>query len=135
MQEFLEHYRAQTKLEVELRVSDSQAVDLSAAVSVQALRIIQEALANVRKHAGARSVKIEFRPSVGWVQISVLDDGRGFDPAQAAQQGQRFGLQIMRERAESVGGTFEVFSRSGAGTRLVVTLPSSDASKEKPWSE
>ena len=135
LQEFLEHYRAQTKLEVELRVSDSQAVDLSEAASVQVLRIIQEALANVRKHAAARSVIIEFSRSVGWVQISVLDDGRGFDPAQAGQEGQRFGLQIMRERAESVGGTLEVFSRPGAGTRLVVTLPSSDASKEKPWSE
>lgn len=131
LQEFLDHYRAQTGLEVELSVADPQAVSLGEAAHVQLLRIIQEALANVHKHARARRVTIEFSRSDGWGQTSVADDGQGFDPDQEAREGHRFGLQTMRERAVSVGGTFEVLSRPSAGTRLIIRIPLSSAGKEK----
>lgn len=131
LQEFLDHYRAQTGLEVEVSVADPQAVNLGEAAHVQLLRIIQEALVNVHNHARARRVKIEFSRSDGWGQTSVADDGQGFDPDQAAREGHRFGLQTMRERAVSVGGTFEVVSRPSAGTRLIIRIPLTIAGKEK----
>lgn len=127
LQEFLDHYRAQTGLTVEFAGSDEGAAGLSQATQVQLLRIIQEALANVRKHARAKTARVEFSFSDGRFQVSVADDGQGFDPARAARRGHRFGLRIMRERAESVGGTFELRSQPGAGTRVIVRIPVSSA--------
>lgn len=88
---------------------------------VQVLRIIQEALTNVRKHSGARSaaVRVESRPSE--TRITVTDDGVGFDPARTGADG--FGLHTMRERAESVNGRLAVESAPGGGTRVIVALP------------
>ena len=132
LEEFLDSYRAQTQLEVELKVVDEQAVGLSEGAQVQLLRIVQEALANVWKHAQAQRVEVELGRNDGWVQVSVADDGRGFDPDQAASERHRYGLQIMQERAESIGGTVKVLSRPGAGTRIIVGLPSV-VSEEEPW--
>ncbi len=131
LQEFLDHYRARTGLAVELAVSDREADGLSQPTQVQLLRIIQEALANVRKHARAKTVKIEFSRSGGRLQVSVVDDGQGFEPARAPRGSHRFGLRIMRERAESIGGTFELRSRPGVGTRVTVRISSSSAGREK----
>lgn len=132
LERFLEQYRAQTGLVVTLRAPDQWAASLSQAAQVQLLRIIQEALANIRKHARAQRVEIDFSHRGGWLQVSATDDGQGFDPTQATQEGGRFGLQTMRERAESVGGTFAIQSRPGAGTRVIVRLPL--PSKEGTWS-
>ncbi len=89
------------------------------------LRITQEALQNVRRHAAAGRVGIKTRvDSDGdWV-LEIADDGRGFDPALAADGSRRsFGLRFMRERAELIGATVEVSSKPSAGTRVCVTIP------------
>jgi signal transduction histidine kinase len=130
LREFLNHYRAQTGLGVELNISDQRDIRLGEGAQVQLLRIIQEALANVRKHAKARAVAIQFSRDGGWVEVSVADDGQGFEPEQAGHQGYRFGLQMMKERAESLGGTLAVLSRLREGTRILVRLPVSNNSKE-----
>ena len=67
-------------------------------VEVQLLRLIQEALSNVRKHAAAHRVQIRFSVTDTLVEVIIEDDGRGFDPT-LAQQTNRFGLQAMGERA------------------------------------
>ena len=88
------------------------------------LRIVQEALQNVRKHAGSSRtvVSTRFEPP-DWV-LEVSDDGRGFDPSTVAARGRRnFGLQFMRERAELIGAKFEVRSRPGAGTVVWLSIP------------
>ncbi len=93
-------------------------------VEVQLLRIVQEALANVRKHARASGAKvvISFRPN--GCRIMVEDDGRGFDPQSFARgPWPHMGLQSMRERAMSIGGRLIVDSESGNGTRVVLDLP------------
>jgi nitrate/nitrite-specific signal transduction histidine kinase len=131
LKEFLDHYSAQTKLQVRLTLPPSLEIGLSEAAQVQALRIIQEALANVRKHAQASRVLIEFTSRRGWVHIAIEDDGRGFDASAASASGQHYGLQIMRERAQRVGGALDVFSRAGESTRIVVRLPTSGLSKER----
>jgi two-component system, NarL family, sensor histidine kinase DegS len=81
------------------------------------LRILQEALQNVRKHSGAHVVDVTTREGPdGWV-LEVRDDGRGFDIDAVAARGRRnFGLQFMRERVELIAGRLDIRSRPGAGT-------------------
>jgi len=82
-------------------------------------RIIQEALTNAVKHAGATRVAVEARDESGSLKLSVTDDGRGFDPSTPSAG---FGLAGMRERVLLLGGSLDV--RSGpAGTRIEATLP------------
>ena len=79
----------------------------------------------MRRHAAAGRVGIKTRvDSDGdWV-LEIADDGRGFDPALAADGSRRsFGLRFMRERAELIGATVEVSSKPSAGTRVCVTIP------------
>jgi signal transduction histidine kinase len=82
-------------------------------------RIIQEALGNAVRHAGATRVSITAREDGGAVHVAVVDDGRGFDPG-APSSG--FGLVGMRERVELLGGEIDIAS-SGAGTRVTALLP------------
>lgn len=88
------------------------------------LRIVQEALQNVRKHGSASSVVVSSAVEDNdWVLI-VRDDGRGFDVGAVAARGRRnFGLQFMQERAELVGARFEVHSRPDGGTIVRLAIP------------
>jgi len=90
------------------------------------LRIVQEALQNVRKHATATTVAVTTAiEGDDWV-LEVRDDGRGFDVGAVAARGRRnFGLQFMRERAELIGARFDVRSRPDGGTvvRLAIPVP------------
>ena len=85
-------------------------------------RIVQEALSNARKHGDAARavVVVELDPSA--IVVTVRDDGSGFDPSTPARG---FGLVGMRERAELLGGTIQLTSRSGEGTTVTATLPRS----------
>jgi len=82
-------------------------------------RIVQEGLTNIVKHANAQQVRLQLTGSPAIVTLSLEDDGRGFDVAQTKSG---FGLQSMRDRAESVSGTFTVNS-SAKGTSVQVSLP------------
>ncbi|HET9346173.1 MAG TPA: sensor histidine kinase [Candidatus Limnocylindrales bacterium] len=88
------------------------------------LRIVQEALQNVRKHGGASSVIVaSVVDGDDWV-LTVRDDGRGFDVNAVAARGRRnFGLQFMQERAELIAARFEVQSRPNAGTVVRLAIP------------
>lgn len=93
-------------------------------VEVQIFRIVQEALANVRKHAGTARARVLVLPDGAVTEITVEDQGVGFDPRLAAGNGAaRFGLRTMQERAEAIGAEFEVSSSPGAGTRVCLRVP------------
>ncbi|MCC6625784.1 MAG: sensor histidine kinase [Chloroflexi bacterium] len=93
-------------------------------VTRQALyRIVQEALANVFKHAGAAHVTVELGFAADGVRLSIADDGRGLTPVNGTAGERGFGLTTMRARAEELGGRFEVTSTPGTGTRLTVHVP------------
>jgi PAS domain S-box-containing protein len=93
-------------------------------VEVQLLRIVQEALTNVRKHADAHCVRIAFARADGEARVTVHDDGEGFDPAGVEERcGEHIGLRVMRERAEEVGGSVSLHSAPGQGTKVVVRVP------------
>jgi two-component system sensor histidine kinase DegS len=88
------------------------------------LRIVQEALQNIRKHAAASLTVVATKlDKPNWI-LEVTDDGRGFDVTTVAARGRRnFGLQFMRERAELIGAQFEVHSRPGGGTVVRLAIP------------
>jgi signal transduction histidine kinase len=93
-------------------------------VEVQLVRILQEALTNIRKHASARHVEIKFEAGDGCVTVTVKDDGQGFDPASIMEEsGEHIGLRVMNERASSVGGNVSLHSVVGQGTRVLVQVP------------
>jgi signal transduction histidine kinase len=97
---------------------------LNEATQTVALRVVQEALQNVRKHAGATNVVVASALEDGQWVLEVRDDGRGFDTGAVAARGRRnFGLQFMRERAELVGAQFDVRSRPEAGTVVRLAIP------------
>ncbi len=87
------------------------------------LRVCQEALANVRRHATASSVQVRLRYAPGAVELSVTDDGRGFIPAPPEAPGPGFGLRGMRERLRQAGGTLTVESAPGDGTVIRAQVP------------
>jgi signal transduction histidine kinase len=92
-------------------------------------RISQEALMNVLKHATARIVTINLRKSGGMIRFAVIDDGKGFltEAPPHIQNGTGWGMRIMRERAELIGGFFHVDSAPGSGTTISVLLPLEDS--------
>jgi PAS domain S-box-containing protein len=84
-------------------------------------RIGQEALHNVVKHANATSAQLALRLDSSEIQLTVSDDGTGFDPTMVS--GTKLGLIAMRQRAERLGGRVEISSEPGVGTSLKVTVP------------
>lgn len=94
-------------------------------LEIALFRIAQEALNNVAKHARASRVDLELRHSPRGLELSVVDDGVGFDPAHLASRAGR-GMSTMRERAESIGAQFELRTTPGVGTRVSARIgPSS----------
>jgi len=122
----LAEFEERTGLVLQLRC-DGDDSGLSERLSLVLLRLVQEALNNVRKHAQAERVWIHLdftSPQV--VRLSVQDDGRGFDLAEEmrrAPSGGRFGLFSMRERVAGVGGSLRIETEPGRGTRIEATLP------------
>jgi nitrate/nitrite-specific signal transduction histidine kinase len=125
LREYLDEYRKHYGLSARLLVDEPELYVFSPEVASQLLRIIQEAMTNVRKHAGANNLWIVFNQDYDVLSITIQDDGRGFSPTQLAKDNQQhFGLQIMRERAQSIGGSLELDSQPGQGTQIVIRLPS-----------
>lgn len=124
LQQYISHYERNFRIPVETRDLDALNEDeLDLTVKVQLFRIIQEALANVRKHAQARKVTIAFQKKGGRILISVTDDGIGFDPKKLAGERSFFGLEVMRERAGQFGGELLIDAAPGRGTTVTVIFP------------
>ena len=122
--EYLHEFGSQTGIPVKLKVADERAARLSPQVEIQLIRIIQEALSNVRRHAQAREAWLTFDSDGVRAEVTIQDNGRGFDLEEATCPGRAsFGLQTMRERAESTGGSLLLESRVGKGTRVLASLP------------
>ena len=103
---------------------DALGMDFEAQINLY--RIVQEALTNIRRHAGATRVRVLLVATHPSLILRVEDDGTGFDPsARPTEDGEhaRMGLLSMRERARLLGGTFGLRSRPGGGTRIKVEIP------------
>ena len=120
----LEWLAGQAQTDTRLEVSGPER-RLAPAVELTVFRLVQEALANVDKHAGARSAAIRVAYAPDGVRVTVRDDGQGFTPdqAQARAQAGHLGLIGLRERVALAGGELEVDSEPGRGTAVVFALP------------
>jgi len=131
LRDYVGKMREQTGLDVRLETTDG--IHLPPAVEAQVIRIVQEALTNVRKHAQARTVTVRFAREGAGAVVTITDDGRGFDLAQVeSAAGMRFGLLTMRERAESIGGTLVVDTGPGRGTTVQLRIPGGDVDGSHP---
>ena len=120
LQETLQKFQHQTGLPTRLQL-EGDGLPLPADVQVQVLHVVQEALSNVRKHAGASHVSLDVHIGEQW-RFVVRDNGTGFDTAQ--QHGEtHVGTKIMRERAERIGASVQIESQTGQGTTVTLTLP------------
>jgi two-component system, NarL family, sensor kinase len=90
-------------------------------VEVALYRVCQEALTNIASHARASRVTVRLVATPEAVRLLIQDDGRGFDSSSVADD--RHGIVGMRERVEMLGGTLEIESDTGEGTRVEVSVP------------
>ena len=118
---WIAEFRQRSGLITDFHAMDEK-VPLSPIVETELLRILQEALTNIRKHANAERVRIDLQIKGDFAELIIEDDGSGFE-YHAEQEGNHFGLRIMRERAERLAGTFKIKSKVGEGTQIRVTLP------------
>lgn len=114
-------FKEQTSLEVSVTVTGSEK-RLETYLEVMLFRAIQELLGNAARHSQATQVKVLLDVGDDRVRVSVEDNGKGFDP-DVVQQGSSLGLKLIRERAEMLGGTFELDSAVGRGTRISFAVP------------
>jgi two-component system nitrate/nitrite sensor histidine kinase NarX len=126
IEQTVNHFRSETRIKTFLQKEWTEDT-LPKDVEVQILRIIQEALWNIRKHSQAKTVRIMLRHRNNEkCCILIEDDGIGFDGKVYGSPGEHVGLSIMRERAQRIGGKLRVDSEPGEGTRVVLEL---DATK------
>ena len=124
LQDYLEQFEERHQIATNLR-ADEAADQLAPLAALQLFRLVQEALTNVRKHAGAEKATVTLT-SDGPDQLRVIiaDDGQGFIPgSQSNAKARSLGLTSMRERVEALGGTFQVTSRPALGTQVSATIP------------
>jgi PAS domain S-box-containing protein len=115
-------YAESFNIAVDLALGEFDPGSLSSAVQITLYRILQEALTNVARHSGATTVCIRFTRLAAAVEVSVVDDGCGFDAEAIAVSSHRLGIQSMRERAAMVGGTVS-FTTRRKGTAILVQIP------------
>ncbi len=124
LREYLADYQAHYGMDVQLEIKNRGEALLAGSTQVQVIRIIQEALTNVRKHAKTNRAAVCIERDNGYIRVSVRDGGQGFDPAWVVERDRHYiGLQVMRERAESIGGTLTLESQTGTGTTVVLVVP------------
>jgi signal transduction histidine kinase len=127
LSEMKRHVKNGSPVQIGLEISGNPR-PLPSRIESHLLRIGQEATTNAVKHAQATIIRLELRYQPQSVQLSIQDDGLGFDAEKAtSSEAGHFGLLGMRERAEKIGGTITVLSTPGFGTRINVTVPLSTA--------
>ncbi|MCL5958266.1 MAG: GAF domain-containing sensor histidine kinase, partial [Chloroflexi bacterium] len=123
LQAYAEDFSRRTGISAVVEAPEKVIV-LSSAVQSALLRIFQEALSNVRKHARARNVRIGLKTSANFITLTVEDNGCGFiSTSRPTGESSRFGLSVMKERAQQFGGDARVSSVPGRGTKVVIKVP------------
>lgn len=119
---FERNWGIKTDLIVENSVDYDHKMFLTPKVEVQLIRIIQEALMNIRRHSNASMATIEIVQGTDGIVLAIIDNGIGFYPENVPAQ--RLGLRVIHERATSIGAMMAIDSIEGSGTTLKITLPS-----------
>jgi signal transduction histidine kinase len=122
---YVDQYTRLSDLPVEVEIQpEIQALNLPADTELQLLRIVQEGLSNVRRHANASRVWLDLRVDGEVLNLQIRDNGQGFEPESMSMEERltHYGLNSMRERAEAIDASLVMRSEIGAGTRILVQL-------------
>ena len=132
LQDYVDRFEERHRVRVDLEADDASS-RLAPLAALQVFRMVQEALTNVRKHSGARQARVSLNGNgLDHLLVTIVDDGRGFVTAGKTDGETRaLGLTSMRERVESLGGSFEVSSQPGSGTQVTATIPIPRSGREK----
>jgi len=122
---YADTFKDQSNLEVNVTIS-GQERRLQSYVEVMIFRALQELLGNAGRHSQATMVKVFLDMGESSVKVNVDDNGKGFDP-EILKQGNSLGLNLIRDRVEMLGGTFELDSMLGKGTRITFSIPAAAA--------
>jgi signal transduction histidine kinase len=124
LKEYVRQYNRLADLPVDLTIDPSaEHIQLQPEVHLHLVRIVQEAISNIRKHAQAKNARVTLKKVADTLLLTIHDDGVGFNPWEwNIDHMQHFGLQSMRERAELAGAEFSLVSTPGAGTTVNVQL-------------
>ena len=117
---YADAFKEQTGLDVNVTVSGNER-RLESYLEVMVFRAVQELMGNAARHSQATLLKLNVDLTDVLIRVSVDDNGRGFDIESVQEQ--NLGLKLIRERAEMLGGTFEIDSAAGKGTRVMFSLP------------
>jgi two-component system nitrate/nitrite sensor histidine kinase NarX len=136
LEDLISNFRKQTGMHVLLQ-KEWDSSTLPANLEMQVLRIIQESLANIRKHSQANTVRVLMRCDINQnYNILIEDDGKGMSrPAFTGHPGEHIGLTIMQERAKLLGGDFKIESESDEGTRVQLSFSLNDIEKRNEQKE
>jgi len=115
-------YTKTHKIAVHLTLNELDSSNLPPEVQIALYRILQEALTNVARHSGAKTVTIRFARMPNAIEVAVIDNGCGFDARAVAVSSHRLGIHSMRERAAMLGGTVSFISQR-KGTKILVQVP------------
>jgi signal transduction histidine kinase len=118
----IQTHKRRTQSDVTLLIERSP-VEVPLPIKITAYRIVQESLANAFKHGGGQDQTVRLLATPEEVLLEINDHGPGFQAGTVLERNERLGLAGMRERAESLGGTFRIVSTPGKGTQVSVTLP------------
>lgn len=121
IRKLVEELQHKTKLEFTVNIDDD--LTLSETIEEHLFRIIQEALSNILRHAGADLVKLELFTRSNELFLHIRDDGQGFDAEENKNRKTSYGLKTMKERTEELGGIFIVRSVKGEGTYIDIRIP------------
>jgi two-component system sensor histidine kinase DegS len=118
---YAEAFKEQAGMEISVTITGNER-RLEPYLEVMLFRAIQELLGNASRHSQATLIKLMLDLGEDRVRVSVDDNGKGFDP-DSIQQGNSLGLKLIRERAEMIGGNFEIDSALGKGSRIAFAVP------------
>jgi two-component system nitrate/nitrite sensor histidine kinase NarX len=126
LEQFTQRYGIETKLDLSPEVLTKT---LAPEIETHLLQIVQESLANTRKHGCAQHIHVRVTPDTTHMQIVIEDDGVGFDPKEWIDNYEHFGLRLMRDRAAEIEGSLQIDSAPGKGTRVTVQVPTQEKNK------
>lgn len=120
--DFFRDYGAKYDMEIEfINFGDRKKYDMPLEIAL--FRMVQEAITNIRKHAGANRVLVKMEDNGRSLTLVVKDDGSGFDVGKAAHQSESYGIIGMKERVDLLGGEVVIDSSPGQGTQVIITVP------------
>ena len=132
LEDFIKSFSERRNIQIHVELIDLAPQDLAPDAALNVFRVVQESMTNVARHSEAERVEVCMEIQGETLQVTIRDNGKGFDPARAARK-KSMGLLGMRERATSCGGKLSIKTTPDEGTTVLVRVPLAENTKgEKP---